>query len=91
VRAAAPKRQMRPWLDRIVVREAARIARSRRSWFGRLFTPRVNVVWLEPADPRSQEIRGWSALVTAFEALCADQRAVIALHLYLGDVQGVSL
>jgi RNA polymerase sigma-70 factor (ECF subfamily) len=76
--------RLRPWLDRIVVRQAVRIARSRQSWLRRVFTPRAGVLWIEPADPRTQEIPGWNALVAAFQELSAEQRAVIALHLYMG-------
>jgi RNA polymerase sigma-70 factor (ECF subfamily) len=76
--------RLRPWLDRIVVRQAIRIARSRQSWLGRIFTPRAGIVWMEPADPRTREVPGWDALVAAFQELSAEQRAVIALHLYMG-------
>ena len=75
---------LRPWLDRIVVREAIRIGRSRTSWLGRLFTTGSRVGWIEPADASSLDLPAWSALRTAYAELSADQRAVIALHLYAG-------
>ncbi len=75
---------LRPWLDRIVVREAIRISRSRTSWRGRLFTIGARVSWIEPADVSSEALATWSALRSAFAELSADQRAVVALHLYAG-------
>jgi RNA polymerase sigma-70 factor (ECF subfamily) len=77
-------RSLRQWLDRIVVREAIRVNRSRTSWFGRLLATGSSVGWIEPADASSLDLPAWSALRTAFAALSADQRAVIALHLYAG-------
>lgn len=75
---------LRPWLDRIVAREAIRIARSRTSWLGRLFSPGSRVTWVEPADRSSEQLPAWSAFRVAFAELSADQRAVVALHLYEG-------
>jgi RNA polymerase sigma-70 factor (ECF subfamily) len=75
---------LRPWIDRIVVREAIRIGRARQSLIGRLFTPSTHVAWIEPAAPHDDAATTWSAFETAFERLPADQRAVIALHLYAG-------
>ena len=43
---------LRPWLDRIVVREAGRIAKRRRGLMARFFTPRAEVGWIEQADHR---------------------------------------
>jgi RNA polymerase sigma-70 factor (ECF subfamily) len=63
--------RIRPWLDQIVVREAIRL--NRNPWWGRIRGDRgggVNASWI--------------ALVTAFRTLPADQRAVVALHLYAG-------
>jgi RNA polymerase sigma-70 factor, ECF subfamily len=76
--------RLRPWLDRIVVREAIRIARSRQSLLGRFVTPRPDVAWIEPADQRMDQLPAWSALRAAFARLSAEQRAVVALHLYMG-------
>jgi RNA polymerase sigma-70 factor (ECF subfamily) len=77
------------WLDRIVVREAIRLGRDNRSLRQRLERmlgdhddieipiPRIE------ADPGSS-VASRAALRHAFEALPAAQRAVVALHLYLG-------
>lgn len=73
------------WLDRIVVREAIRLGRDRRS-----LAERVRGISDEiDLDGRRGDDLGTSAtaraaLRHAFEALPATQRAVIALHLYLG-------
>ena len=77
------------WLDRIVVREAIRLGRDRRSLRQRL----ERIVWghddidlrlsRTEADPASA-LTSRTALRHAFEALPANQRAVVALHLYLG-------
>jgi len=76
--------RLRPWLDRIVVREAIRIARSRQSWLGRVFAPRSDVAWIGGHDPQTEHLPAWSTLRAAFARLPAEQRAVIALHLYAG-------
>jgi RNA polymerase sigma-70 factor (ECF subfamily) len=75
---------LRPWLDRIVVREAIRIGRSRTSWLGRLFSVGSGVTWIELADASNEHQAAWSALRSEFADLPADQRAVVALHLYAG-------
>jgi len=66
---------LRPWLDRIVVREAARLARARR--------PHIQLI-----DATEGSRGGHSddrvALRTAFAELSIDQRASVVLHLYLG-------
>jgi RNA polymerase sigma-70 factor, ECF subfamily len=73
-----------PWLDRIIVREAIRVSKRRRTWLER-------VLGLDhhfdegPPDPDSGstvELR--AVLDEAFEGLSADQRAVVALHLHAG-------
>lgn len=76
--------RIRPWLDRIVVREAIRINRSRRSLLGRLFATGSHVAWIEPVDPTTEQLPAWSALRSAYAELSAEQRAVVALHLYAG-------
>ncbi len=76
--------RLRPWLDRIVVREAIRINRSRRSWLGRFFPIESRVAWIEPVDATSEHLPAWGALRTAYAELSAEQRAVVALHLYAG-------
>jgi RNA polymerase sigma-70 factor, ECF subfamily len=76
--------RLRPWLDRIVVREAIRVGRSRRSWLGRVFGLNQEVDWVEPVDPVAGQAPDWSAVRAAFSGLTPEQRAVVALHLYLG-------
>jgi len=72
---------LKPWLDQIVVREAIRMNRS--PWWARLVRaePRVvdSIVDRAPAADAT-----WIALAEAFDRLPAEQRAVIALHLYAG-------
>ncbi len=73
---------LRPWLDRIVAREALRISRKRGSWLGRLLS--LDVTWIEPRDQRASEPPAYMALRDAFERLSPEQRAVVGLHLHLG-------
>ena len=75
---------LRPWLDRIVAREALRISRKRGSWLGRLLSPHPDVTWIEPRDQRASEPPAYMALRDAFERLSPEQRAVVGLHLHLG-------
>ena len=75
---------LRPWLDRIVVREAVRISKRRQSWLSRLFTPTSEITWIEPPDRHGSEPSTYLALRTAFKQLPPEQRAVVALHLHLG-------
>ena len=77
------------WLDRIVVREAIRLGRDRRSLRQRLERAlgenddiEISVARSE-ADPGAA-VTSRAALRHAFESLPAAQRAVVALHLYLG-------
>jgi len=74
------------WLDRIVVREAIRSSRSRRSWLARLIrpTPPTELDVSDRFRPMAAAATDWADLRVAFDALSADQRAVIALHLYAG-------
>lgn len=76
--------RLKPWLDRIVVREAIRITRSRESLLGRLLGRDRDEVVVEPVDPRSPDASKVAELKQAFERLSAEQRAVVALHLYAG-------
>jgi RNA polymerase sigma-70 factor (ECF subfamily) len=77
------------WLDRIVVREAIRLGRDNRSLRQRLERMLGDQDGVEirvhrtEADPASS-VASRAALRHAFEALPAAQRAVVALHLYLG-------
>ena len=77
------------WLDRIVVREAIRLGRDRRSFRQRIERllgdqDDIEIPLAHPdADPGSAATSR-AALRHAFESLPAAQRAVVALHLYLG-------
>jgi len=74
---------LRPWLDQIVVREAIRL--NRRPWWGR-FTQGIDVHGPAPEAPdrHGGVDPNWIALSVAFRKLPAEQRAVVALHLYQG-------
>jgi RNA polymerase sigma-70 factor (ECF subfamily) len=75
--------RLRSWLDRIVVREAVRLDRRRRSPLARFFGgPRE--IPVELPDHRSPSMATMTALRIAFDQLHPDQRAVIALHLHAG-------
>ena len=76
--------RLRPWLDRIVTREAVRISKGRGSLLSRLFTPRPDVKWIEPTDRHASEPPNYVALRAAYGHLSAEQRAVVALHLHFG-------
>jgi RNA polymerase sigma-70 factor, ECF subfamily len=75
---------LQPWIDRIVVREAGRIAKRRRGLMARIFSPRPGVAWIEPADQRIGDRADRIALRAAFDRLSPDHRAVVALHLHAG-------
>jgi RNA polymerase sigma-70 factor, ECF subfamily len=75
---------LRPWLDRIVTREAIRVSKSRQSWLGRLLTPKADVTWIEPPDLHASEPPTYVGLRAAFARLSPDQRAVVGLHMHLG-------
>ena len=74
---------LRPWLDQIVVREAIRL--NRRPWWSRL-TQQLGADpgAPDPPDRRTGVDPTWIALSVAFRTLPAEQRAVVALHLYEG-------
>jgi RNA polymerase sigma-70 factor (ECF subfamily) len=76
--------RLRPWLDRIVMREAVRISKSHGSWLSRLFPAGPEIKWIEPTDQRVSEPSTFVILRAAFARLSPDQRAVVALHLHLG-------
>jgi RNA polymerase sigma factor (sigma-70 family) len=76
--------RLRPWLDRIVAREAVRASRQRRTWFRRLVSFEPDVIWLDPADRGSELTPEMTALRQSFAGLPAEQRAVVALHHHLG-------
>ena len=71
------------WLDRIVVREAIRQDRRRRSPLGWLFAQPKEIP-TDLIDPRTGQNDAMTDLRAAFEALPAEQRAAVALHLHLG-------
>ena len=74
--------RIRPWVDRVVVREAIRL--GRRPWLRRVFSLDSQVGWAEPTSREGTDQLEWAALRAAFARLPADQRAVIALHLHAG-------
>jgi RNA polymerase sigma-70 factor (ECF subfamily) len=79
---------LRPWLDRIVVREAARERRWRLRWLARLSTP----LSVTPIDPPSDEMTDRDAsrfperavLRIVLDELSPPQRAAVVLHLHAG-------
>jgi RNA polymerase sigma-70 factor (ECF subfamily) len=73
---------LKPWLDRIVVREAIRL--NRRPWWSRLTRQLDSESAQELPDRRPGVDPAWIALSIAFRTLPAEQRAVVALHLYEG-------
>ena len=73
--------RLRPWLDQIVVRESIRL--NRRPWWAR-FQANDDPPQSEPRDRRGGVDPNWIALSVAFRKLPAEQRAVVALHLYEG-------
>ena len=76
--------RLKPWLDRIIVREAVRVSKGRKSRLKRLLSPTADVTWIEHGDRRATEPATYAALRSAFARLSAEQRAVVALHLHLG-------
>ena len=76
--------RLRPWVDRIVTREAVRISKRRRSWLSRLMPATPEVGWIEPADGRAPEPANYAALKAAYLRLSPEQRAVVALHMHMG-------
>ena len=71
------------WLDRIVVREAIRQDRRRRSPLGWLFAEPREIPF-DVVDPHARHDEAMHDLRAAYVALPAEQRAVVALHLHLG-------
>jgi RNA polymerase sigma-70 factor (ECF subfamily) len=80
--------RLRPWLDRIVVREAARERRSRLSWLGRLIGPptvtEIEGPHRELVDASAARFPERLALRQALDRLSVAQRAVVVLHLHAG-------
>lgn len=75
---------LRPWLDRIVVREAIRQDRRRRSPVAR-FLGGPREIPVGAIDHRAAAPHASLALRLAFEGLPANQRAAVALHLHYGS------
>jgi len=77
-----------PWLDRIVVREAAREQRTRLAWLGRLFRPPTVTEIPDPGhDIVDRAATGFperAALRAVFDGLSPAHRAVVVLHLHRG-------
>ncbi len=76
--------RIRPWLDRVVVRESSRIAKRRRSWLARLISPRPELAWIEPSHQPMTRRDDVMTLRAALARLSPDHRAVVALHLHAG-------
>lgn len=76
--------RVRPWLDRIVMREAVRISKSRQSWLSRFFTSRPEITWIEPPDPQASDPSTFVALRAAFQKISPEHRAVVVLHMHFG-------
>jgi RNA polymerase sigma-70 factor (ECF subfamily) len=87
-RALQDDDRLRPWLDRIVVREAARERRFRLTWIARIVrAPAVTEIdgpGRELADPSASRIPERLSLRLALEGLSVAQRAVIVLNLHAG-------
>ena len=82
--ALRDRERLKPWLDRIVVRESIRLTRSRETLLGRLLGRDRDEIVVEPVDDRAPDAERIAELRHAFERLSAEQRAVVALHLYAG-------
>jgi RNA polymerase sigma-70 factor (ECF subfamily) len=76
--------RLKPWIDRIVVREAIRITRSRESLLARILGRDGDEIVVEPVDRRAPDATLMTELKHAYARLSAEQRAVVALHLYAG-------
>ena len=80
--------RMRPWLDRIVVREAARERRTRLRWLDRLIHPPTVTEIGAPERDHVDEAAGRFperfVLRQALAGLSIAQRAVVVLHLHAG-------
>jgi len=79
---------LRPWLDRIVVREAARARQLRLRQLARLFRPHDTTTSAPFAhdlvDPNASQFTERSALRAVVDGLSAPQRAAVVLHLHAG-------
>lgn len=74
-----------PWLNQIVVREAIRVDRRRRTWLGRLTAGPREIELASPnADPARPGAAASRALRNAFDGLPVEQRVLVGLHHYAG-------
>jgi RNA polymerase sigma-70 factor (ECF subfamily) len=83
-RADAP---LRPWLDRIIVREAARERRSRLTWLSRVSRPQAPRDVSPPVsdlDELATTLQERAAVRDALASLEPKHRAVVVLHLHAG-------
>jgi RNA polymerase sigma-70 factor (ECF subfamily) len=83
-----PDAPLRPWFDRIVVREAARERRARLAWLTR-FVPSHSVRVVTPpnsgtTDELAATLQERAAVRDALAALGPRHRAVVVLHLCAG-------
>jgi RNA polymerase sigma-70 factor, ECF subfamily len=76
--------RVRPWLDRIVSREAVRISQHRESRVRRWLSLSPDPQPLDWPDGLASEPQTFVALRAAFAQLPPRQRAAVALHLHLG-------
>lgn len=80
--------RLQPWLDRIVVREAARERRTRLTWIGRMVrqpaVTEIEVPGSELVDRATSGFPERAAIRIAFDRLSRAQRAVVALTLHAG-------
>jgi RNA polymerase sigma-70 factor (ECF subfamily) len=87
-RSISHNARLRAWLDRIVVREAARERRSRLMWLGRLTrqptVTEIDAPGRNPVDEAAGRFPEQTALLQALAGLSTAQRAVIVLHLHAG-------
>lgn len=74
--------RLRPWLDRILVRQAIRMRRRRSGFLA--MSQRRESQELEIRATPGVEPHEWAQLRMAFAELSREQRAVVALHLYAG-------
>jgi RNA polymerase sigma-70 factor (ECF subfamily) len=75
--------RLRPWLDRIVVRESLRLSRRGQHTQALLGWEQPREIAVD-GDARPSMSADWTAMRIEFERLSPDHRAVIALHLYAG-------
>jgi RNA polymerase sigma-70 factor (ECF subfamily) len=86
--AITDEERLKPWLDRIVVREAARERRFRLTWLARVVRPaavtQIDVPQRELVDQAATRFPERLAMRQLFLELTAAQRAVVVLHMHAG-------